>query len=132
MKKLILSLVALCALTSALTGCKGQRELKELRGKVASVAMAGDSLTTMKVTVDADTLLLKLADARFTNGIMMGGDSVTVHYIEGRGDTLRALIVNVLPQAPHYFDPSEHGDTLLTAPARDETAAPAETAEEQE
>ena len=132
MKKLILSLVALCALVPVLTGCGGHRELKELRGMVASVAMAGDSLTTMKVTVDADTLLLKLADARFTNGVMMGGDSVTVHYIEGRGDTLRALLVNVLPRAPRYFDPSEHGDTLLTAPARDEAAAPAAAAGGQE
>ena len=84
---------------------------------MASVDLGGDSLTTMQVTDGSDTLLFKLADARFTNGIMMGGDSVTIHYIQGRGDTLRALIVNVLPQAPHYFDPKEYGDTLLTVPA---------------
>ena len=117
MKKLILSLVTLCALACSLSSCKSKPELRELRGQVASVDLSGDSLTTMLVADGTDTLLFKLSDARFTNGIMMGGDSVTVHYIQGRGDTLRALIVNVLPQAPRYFDPKENGDTLLTEPA---------------
>jgi len=122
MKKIILSFSVLCALSLAFVACGGKPELKQTQAKVASVDLQGDTLYTMRATVDSDTLLFKLADAQYTNGIMLSGDSVTIHYIEGRGDTLRALIVNVLPKAPHYFDPKEHGDTLLTVPARQDTA----------
>lgn len=122
MKKLILSLVSLCALGLAVTGC-GKKELKQADVQVASVELKGDSLVAMRATDGADTLLFKLADAQYTNGIMLRGDSVTVHYIEGRGDTLRALVVNVKPRAPHYFDPSEHGDTLLTVAAPQDSTA---------
>ena len=43
-------------------------------------------------------MLFSIADARFQNGLMLPGDSVIVDYIEGRGDTLRALVVTVLPK----------------------------------
>ena len=57
MKKLILSLVSLCALGLAVTGC-GKKELKQADVQVASVELKGDSLVAMRATDGADTLPL--------------------------------------------------------------------------
>ena len=51
------------------------------------------------------------------NGLMLPGDSVIVDYIEGRGDTLRALVVTVLPKIQVVKQP-EPTDSLITAPAK--------------
>ncbi|MBO4892351.1 MAG: hypothetical protein J5502_07045 [Prevotella sp.] len=115
MKKVfLLAVIGLSLLT--VVSC-GQKELKQLKGVVTHIQAVDDSLATAKVLVDGDTLLFKLADARFVNGIFLNGDSVTIDYIEGRGDTLRALVIAVLPKPVHYIDlndKSEQSDTLAT------------------
>ena len=95
--------------------------MQQLKGVVTHIQTVDDSLATAKVLVDGDTLLFKLADARFVNGIFLNGDSVAIDYIEGRGDTLRALVVNVLPKPVHYIDlnnKADQSDTLATRQAQ--------------
>lgn len=117
MKNSILAFVLLCASVIAITGC-GSKEIKDIKGQVAGIETVKDTLTCAKVLVDGDTLLFKMADARFINGMFIYGDSVKISYIEGRKDTLRALIVSIIPKAPHYFDAeAAKNDTLITAPA---------------
>ncbi len=98
MKKVLFLLVA----AATLTGCK--QKLQQTTGMVTGVEFSGDTLKTMRMVVDdGDTLLFKLQDAQYTNGAALTGDSAVVHYIHGRGDTLRALVVYVKPtpiQAP--------------------------------
>lgn len=111
MKKVLFLLVA----AAALTGCK--QKLQQVTGQVTGVDIAGDTLKTMRMaTGDGDTLLFKLQDAQYTNGVAFQGDSAEVHYIHGRGDTLRALVVYVKP-APAQVPIDIHKDTtqvLLT------------------
>lgn len=95
----------------------GQKELKQLKGVITDVQAIEDSLVTAKVLCESDTLLFKLADARFVNGMFLQGDSVTIDYIEGRGDTLRALVIAVLPKPVHYIDlnnEEDKSDTIVT------------------
>ena len=107
MKKVLFLTVAL-ALT-ALTGCR--QKLQRTTGQVTAVEIVGDTLKTMRMTnADGDTLLFKLQDAQFTNGVAFQGDSTEVHYIHGRGDTLRALVVYVKP-APVKAPIDIHKDT---------------------
>lgn len=102
----------------------GSKELKETKGLVADIEVVKDSLNSAKVLVDGDTVIFKMIDARFVNGMFMVGDSVTIHYIEGRNDTLRALVVGLLPKAPHYIDlNAAKNDTLATAPIVKESSA---------
>ena len=117
MKNSILAFVLLCACGIAMTGC-GSKEIKDVKGQVVDIQTVKDTLTSAKVLIDGDTLLFKMADARFINGMFIYGDSVKISYIEGRKDTLRALIVSIIPKAPHYFDAeAAKNDTLITAPA---------------
>ena len=95
----------------------GNKEIQQTKGVVTSIKVVEDSLATANIVVDGDTLLFKLADARLVNGMFLKGDSVTIDYIEGRGDTLRALVIAVLPKPVHYIDlnnQADQSDTLAT------------------
>ena len=117
MKKTIFALTLLCGFILTLASCGG-KEIKDITGLVTSFDTKGDSITSTKLLVDDDTIIFKMTDARFINGMFMAGDSVKISYIEGRKDTLRALIVSIIPKAPHYFDAeAAKNDTLITAPA---------------
>ena len=114
MKKSILIFAVIGVLLAALVSCSDNK-IKDVRVLVATLDMKGDTLNAMKTTLDGDTLLFSLKDVRFNNGIMLHGDSVIVNYIKGHGDTLRALVVTILPKAPSYFDSQKaEGDTLAT------------------
>jgi len=123
MKNSILAFVLLCACVIAMTGC-GSKEIKDIKGQVVDIQTVKDTLTSAKLLIDGDTVVFKMADARFINGMFMYGDSVKISYIEGRKDTLRALIVSIIPKAPHYFDAeAAKNDTLITAPVVKEDPA---------
>ncbi len=116
MKKSFLTFVLFAAIL-VISSC-GKNELRDVRALVTSVEMNGDTLKSMKATVGGDTLLFSLTDVRLNNGLMLQGDSVIVNYIDWRNDSLRALVVTVLPSAPHVIDLNTiQGDSLLTAPA---------------
>ena len=108
---LALALVA----TLTLTGCK--EKLRQSRGLVTAMETSNDTLLNMRVSVgEGDTLLFKLDQADFNNGMAMQGDSVIVNHLKGNGDTLRAIIVTVMPRPAHYFTPDSASTELLTAP----------------
>ena len=109
MKKLFLAFLVLCGMAIAFVGCKP--EMKNVRGQVKSVEIKNDTLKSMVLTVDGQDKIVKLTDALFQNGIALQGDSVILDYIDGRADSLRGLVVTVLPKPAHYFEPS---DTLIT------------------
>ena len=116
MKKFFLFAVIGLSLLS-IAGCSGKKELKEMKGVVTFIWSIQDSLVTANVANGSDTLLFKLADARFVNGMCLNGDSVMINYIEGEGDTLRALVISVLPKPTQYIDLNSQdamSDTLLT------------------
>jgi len=114
MKKLFLfAVLSLSFLT--IVSCSDKKTLQQTKGVVTDIKTIKDSLVTAKLAVDGDTLLFKLADARFVNGMFIKDDSVQIDYIEGQGDTLRALVINVLPKAVQYIDlNSAPSDTLVT------------------
>ena len=123
MKKTIFAFTLLCGFILTLASCGG-KEIKDITGLVASFDTKGDSVTSTKLLVDGDTIIFKMNDARYINGMFMAGDSVKISYIEGRKDTLRALIVSIIPKTPHYFDAeAAKNDTLVTAPVVQETPA---------
>lgn len=89
-----------------------------MKGVVVHIKTVKDSLVTARVANGADTFLLKLADARLVNGMFLNGDSVSVDYIDGRDDTLRALVISVLPKPVQYIDlndDSAKSDTIVTS-----------------
>jgi len=114
MKKFFLALVVLCCVSVALTGC--QPELKNVRGQVKSVEITNDTIKSMVLAVDEIENVVTLLDARFQNGIALEGDSVIVDYIDGKENTLRALVVTVLPKPAQEFVPS---DSLITKESND-------------
>ena len=114
MKKTFLALFVLCGFTTVFFGCKP--ELKNVRGQVKSVEITNDTLKSMVLAVDGQEKIVKLIDAQFQNGIALAGDSVILDYIDGRADSLRALVVTVLPKPAQYFEPS---DTLITKESSD-------------
>ena len=69
------------------------------------------SPSSMILSVDGQEKIVTLTDSRFQNGIAIQGDSVILDYIDGKDNTLRALVVTVLPRPAHEFVPS---DTLIT------------------
>lgn len=116
MKKSILAFILLCSCVLVITSC-GNKEIKDLNGVVVDFKVERDTLTLAKILVNQDTIIFKMADARFINGMFVAGDSVKISCIEGHKDTLRALIVSVLPQTPHFIDiDAAKNDTLITAP----------------
>lgn len=113
MKKAFLALVILCTMAVTFLGCKP--ELKNVHGQVKSVEIENDTVKSMVLIIgDAETIVT-LLDARFQNGIALAGDSVIVDYIDGKENTLRALVVTVLPKPAQEFVPS---DTLITFDAK--------------
>lgn len=96
------------------TSC--EPELKNARVQVKSVEIVNDSLKSMIVSMGDEEKTVTLLDARFQNGIALQGDSVILDYIDGKENTLRALIVTVLPKPAQYFEPS---DTLITKESKD-------------
>ena len=117
MKKSIFAFTFFCSCMLALISC-GSKEIKDIKGLVADIKAVNDSLVSAKILIGGDTAIFKMTDARFINGMFMAGDSVKISYIEGRKDTLRALIVSIIPKAPHYFDAeAAKNDTRITAPA---------------
>ena len=109
----------------SLVGCK--QELQETRGVVTELEFDSDTLLCTRIAVDGDTLLFKVNEARMVNGMFVSGDSVVVNYIEGRNDTLRALLVQVLPKAPRVIEPAkESNDSLITRPVEDQESEESE------
>lgn len=109
MKKAFIALTTFCVLLLGFSSC--QPELKNVHALVKSVKIANDSVKSMVVTVGDEEKTVSLLDARFQNGFMMSGDSIILDYIDGKENTLRALVVTVLPKPAHEFVPS---DTLIT------------------
>ena len=99
MKKNIILWSLLLGGIFAFSSCK--EKIKDKDGVVTSVSMSqlGDTLYSMKIFDGKDTLVFSLRDAEYDNGVMLKDDQVTVHYIKGNGDTLRALLVYVKPSA---------------------------------
>lgn len=91
-------------------------ELKNARVQVKSVEIVNDSLKSMVVTMGEEEKKVTLLDARFQNGVALKGDSIILDYIDGRENTLRALVVTVLPKPAQYFEPS---DTLMTSDSKE-------------
>lgn len=120
MKKLLfLAVVALSLF--AVVSCGGKKGIQQTKGVVTDLKTVKDSLVTARVVVDSDTLLFKLADARFINGMFIKNDSVQIDFIEGQGDTLRALVITVLPRPVEYINLNgEATDTLVTRPYQPE------------
>lgn len=119
MKKIVFTLALTGCLALSLTGCK--QELQETRGVVTDMEFDSDTLLCTRIAVDGDTLLFKVNEARMINGMFVKGDSVMINYIEGRNDTLRALVLAVLPKAPHVIEPAkESNDSLITRPVEDQ------------
>ena len=119
MKKIVFTAVLVVSLGLSLVGCK--QELQETRGVVTELEFDSDTLLCTRIAVDGDTLLFKVNEARMVNGMFVKGDSVVVNYIEGRNDTLRALVLAVLPKAPHVIEPAkESNDSLVTRPVKDQ------------
>lgn len=119
MKKIVFTLALTGCLALSLTGCK--QELQETRGVVTDMEFDSDTLLCTRIAVNGDTLLFKVNEARMVNGMFVKGDSVMINYIEGRNDTLRALVLSVLPKAPHVIEPAkESNDSLVTRPVKDQ------------
>jgi len=119
MKKIVFTLALTGCLALSLTGCK--QELQETRGVVTDMEFDSDTLLCTRIAVHGDTLLFKVNEARMINGMFVKGDSVMINYIEGRNDTLRALVLSVLPKAPHVIEPAkESNDSLVTRPVKDQ------------
>ena len=110
MKKAFIAITTLCAIVLGIVSC-GSPELKKARVLVKSVEISNDTLKSMVVAMGDKEEKVMLLDARLQNGIALQGDSVIIDYIDGKDNTLRALVVTVLPKPAHYFEPS---DTLVT------------------
>ena len=116
MKKLFLALIVLCGMAAAFVGCKP--ELRNVRGQVKSMTIDNDTVKSMILSVDGQDKKVDLLETRFQNGIALEGDSIILDYIDGKDNTLRALVVTVLPKPAQEFEPS---DTLVTFEAKTPT-----------
>jgi len=114
MKKAFIAITTLCAIALGFTSC--EPELKNARVQVKSVEIINDSLKSMVVTLGDEEKIVTLLDARFQNGIAIQGDSIILDYIDGKENSLRGLVVTVLPRPVHYFEPS---DSLVTRVTKD-------------
>jgi hypothetical protein len=127
MKKLFLALAVVVLVLTGMTSCK--KGLQNVHGLVKKVHIVKDTLESMTVYIneDKDTMVFSLREARLQRGIMMFGDSVIVDYIEGRNDTMRALVVTLLPK---IIDPDAPitKDTLITTTLEKPDSVPAPSA----
>lgn len=115
MKNSILTLVILLCSLTVIIGCGGKNELKEIRALVTSVDLSNDSIKSMTASLDGDSLIFTMKDVRLNNGMMIKGDSVIINYIDGRNDSLRALVVTILPQVYQLKKEIAANDTLVTS-----------------
>lgn len=110
MKKIAFVLGIICIFAITLIGCS-KPELKNVRGKIASMEFKDSIVSSMILSVDGNDVKVKMNDARYQNGIALAGDSIILDYIDWRDDSLRALVVTVLPKEVKPFVPT---DTLVT------------------
>ncbi len=115
MKNSILTLVILLCSLTVIIGCGGKNEIKEIRALVTSVDLSNDSIKSMTASLDGDSLIFTMKDVRLNNGMMIKGDSVIINYIDGRNDSLRALVVTILPQVYQLKKEIAANDTLVTS-----------------
>lgn len=103
------------ALVMTLSGCR-KSGLQNIRGEVKNISFHNDTLKAMTIFIneDKDTMVFSLAEARLQRGVMMFRDSVIVDYVEGRDDTMRALVVTVLPREIKLVEDAIT-DTIATA-----------------
>lgn len=114
MKKLFFMFAVAALVLTAMSGCK--KELQTVHGLVTNVDIRHDTLIAVTLSADDQSMVFKLDDARFQQGIMLAGDSVIIDYIEGETDSLRALVVTVLPKVILPETPAPT-DSLITAPS---------------
>ena len=115
MRKYLFGFVVMALSACTLTGCK--QKLKEVTGIVTSIESNkfGDTIKSITLFDGEDSLLFSTREVQYDNGIALVGDSVDVSYIEGRGDTLRALLVHVKPAPAKVVDiKTDTTKTLLT------------------
>ena len=115
MKNSILTLVILLCSLTVIIGCGGKNEIKEIRALVTSVDLSNDSIKSMTASLDGDSLIFTMKDVRLNNGMIIKGDSVIINYIDGRNDSLRALVVTILPQVYQLKKEIAANDTLVTS-----------------
>lgn len=91
-----------------------------MKGVVTYIWAEHDSLVSVNVANGSDTLLFHAEDARVVNGMFINGDSVNINYIEGEKDTLRAMVISVLPKPIiRTLDLNDaQSDTLMTRPQK--------------
>ena len=115
-KTVIYSFVLAVVCLLAVSSCR-EKGLQNIRGMVKNVGIHNDTLKSMTLSVNerGDTMVFSLDEARVQRGIMMSGDSVIVDYVYGESsDTLRALVVTLLPAAATRLEEDAIGDTLVT------------------
>lgn len=120
MKKITFFSLFIFAALALFTACKGQPQLRNVRGIVKHYVVTNDtvisaslldSIPDMVVGInETDTLVFSMNDARIQNGPSFPGDSVIIDYIEGN-DVLRALVVTRIPSTVNIVD----GDSIKHA-----------------
>ena len=110
--RLLLSVFAFALIAGTVTSCKPK--LKHTKGVVIDFDASRllDTLRSVRVLADGDTLVFNVGIANFTNGFVTSGDSVEVDYHKWHGDTLRAIVVQVKPRPAKEVDL----DTLKNKP----------------
>lgn len=98
MKKLSLILLFVAIIGGVLYSCR--EEIKTCAGQIKEL---NDSVMVTKIG-DYD-ISFDIKKAEFSNGAVMLGDSVTVHYIGDMKDKhARALIIYLMPKPGHVID----------------------------
>ena len=127
---MVLAVVAL--VLTAMTGCR--KGLQNTRGVVKSLKINHDSLKSMVITYneDGDTLLFSLKKARVQRGMMMIGDSVIIDFVDGKDDSLRALVVTTLSKPTRIIEEGVAPSDTIDVATLDELKrqAPAKKPEE--
>lgn len=102
--KLLIPAFVLLLVLGSITSCKPK--LKQAKGVVTNIDASRllDTIHSVRVLADGDTLLFNVKDADYTNGFVVQGDSVTIDYYKGHGDTLRAIVVAVKPRPAKVID----------------------------
>jgi len=103
--KRILSIVFCLAFIMLFNACREEM-------KVTSVKLNGVTDSTIVTKIDGHEIVFSIKEATFDNGMVMAGDSVTVHYVGDMGQgTARALLIKLIPRKGHVvnavYDPSK-------------------------
>lgn len=123
MKKLFFTLFIIALVLTAMTGCR-KSGLQNTCGVVKDLKIHKDTLLSMTLIIneDGDTMLFNMDDARIQRGMMMPRDSVIVDYMYGQGDTIKALVVTLIPKIKLDQDEDQGTklpDSLVTTPISD-------------